>query len=53
MNFGYKNFLKIYKGNLLALQNDTEILSEWDARIFMPLYQSQRNDGFFVIEEVK
>ncbi len=53
MKSGFKNFQKIYKGELLAIQNDKEIKSDWDARIFMPLYQSQGNDGFFVIEEVK
>ena len=53
MKAGFKNFQKIYAGNLLAIQNGKEIKSEWDARIFMPLYQSQGNDGFFVIEEVK
>lgn len=50
---GFKNFQKIYKGDILALQNKKEIKSEWDAYIFMPLYQAQGNDGFFVIEEVK
>ena len=49
---GFKNFQKIYKGDLLAFKNESEIKSEWDARIFMPLYQSQGNDGFFVIEKV-
>lgn len=53
MKSGFKNFQKIYKGDLLAIQNDQELKSEWDARIFMPLYQAQGNDGFFVIEEVK
>lgn len=53
MKSGFKNFQKIYKGDLLAIQNDKEVKSEWDARIFMPLYQAQGNDGFFVIEEVK
>ncbi|TVZ28444.1 succinylglutamate desuccinylase [Gillisia sp. Hel_I_86] len=53
MKSGFKNFQKIYEGDLLAIQNGKEIKSEWDARIFMPLYQSQGNDGFFVIEEVK
>lgn len=48
-----KNAPDLYKGDLLALQNGNEIKSEWDARIFMPLYQSQGNDGFFIIEEVK
>lgn len=52
MQPGYENFQKIEKGELLAKQNGNEIISEWDARIFMPLYQSQGNDGFFVVEEV-
>ncbi len=52
MEPGYSNFQKIKKGELLANQNGKEILSEWDAYIFMPLYQSQGNDGFFVVEEV-
>ena len=53
MEPGYENFQKIEKGELLAKQNGNEVRSEWDARIFMPLYQSQGNDGFFVIEEVE
>lgn len=52
MELGYKNFQKIEKGELLALKNGKEVKSEWDAYIFMPLYQSQGNDGFFVIQEV-
>ncbi len=52
MEHGYKNFQKIEKGELLALKNGKEVKSEWDAYIFMPLYQSQGNDGFFVIQEV-
>lgn len=52
MQAGFKNFQKIAKGELLAIQNGKELKSKWDARIFMPLYQSQGNDGFFVIEEV-
>lgn len=52
MEPGFKNFQKIKKGQLLAMSNGREIKSEWDAYIFMPLYQSQGNDGFFIIEEV-
>jgi succinylglutamate desuccinylase len=51
MEPGYGNFQKIKKGELLATNNGEEIKSEWDAYIFMPLYQSQGNDGFFVIDE--
>ena len=52
MEPGYENFQKIEKGELLAKQNSNEVKSEWDARIFMPLYQAQGNDGFFVVKEV-
>ncbi len=48
----FKNFQKIYKGQLLAIHNGKEIKSQWDAYIFMPLYQAQGNDGFFVVQEV-
>ena len=49
----FENFEKITEGQLLAMQDGEEIRSKWNAHIFMPLYQSQGNDGFFVIEEVK
>ncbi|WP_289024504.1 succinylglutamate desuccinylase/aspartoacylase family protein [uncultured Salegentibacter sp.] len=52
MQPGYENFQKIEKGEVLAIQNGEEVKSKWDARIFMPLYQAQGNDGFFVIEKV-
>ncbi|HET8885982.1 MAG TPA: succinylglutamate desuccinylase, partial [Salinimicrobium sp.] len=48
----FKNFQEIKKGDLLAIQNGNEIRSEWNANIFMPLYQKQGNDGFFIIEKV-
>ncbi|MDT0294753.1 succinylglutamate desuccinylase/aspartoacylase family protein [Mesonia ostreae] len=51
MEPGFENFQEIQKGDLLAIQNGNELRSEWDARIFMPLYQAQGNDGFFVIKE--
>ncbi len=52
MEEGFENFQKIEKGELLAIQNGKEVKSEWDAYIFMPLYQAQGNDGFFVVNEV-
>ena len=52
MEPGFKNFQEIKKGELLAMSNGEKIQSEWNARIFMPLYQSQGNDGFFVIQDV-
>ncbi|WP_194851641.1 M14 family metallopeptidase [Nonlabens antarcticus] len=52
MKLGFDNFQKISKGEILATSNGIELKSTWDAFIFMPLYQGQGNDGFFVIEEV-
>jgi len=52
MQPGFENFQKIKKGQLLAVQNNKDIISDWDAYIFMPLYQSQGNDGFFIVSEV-
>ena len=52
MEPGFENFQKIEEGQLLAIQNGKEVRSRWDERIFMPLYQAQGNDGFFVIKEV-
>src|SRR5690554_5690230 len=52
MEPNFSNFQKIQKGELLAHQNGTPIYSEWNAYIFMPLYQKQGNDGFFVVKEV-
>jgi len=49
---GYSNFQKIYKGEVLATNVKGDILSDVNANIFMPLYQKQGNDGFFVIEPV-
>lgn len=51
MNPGYINFQKISKGEILARSDGRNIVSEWDARIFMPLYQSEGKDGFFVVRE--
>ncbi|MCZ4319768.1 succinylglutamate desuccinylase/aspartoacylase family protein [Aequorivita viscosa] len=53
MEPGYSNFQPIKKGELLAHQNGQPIYSDWNAFIFMPLYQKQGNDGFFVVTEVK
>ncbi len=51
MNPGYVNFQKIRKGEILARSEGRNIVSEWDGRIFMPLYQSEGKDGFFVVQE--
>lgn len=49
---GYKNFQKIAKSQKLAISNGTTIKSIQNGRIFMPLYQSQGSDGFFMIKKI-
>lgn len=51
MEPGFVNFQKIKKGELLAKHNGKPIYSKWNAYIFMPLYQKQGNDGFFIITQ--
>lgn len=48
----FVNFQKVCNGELLAHMNSEAVYSKWDARILMPLYQGQGNDGFFIIEEI-
>lgn len=51
MRPGYKNFQRIQKGEVLADDKNGPVISRWDARILMPLYQKQGEDGFFIVEE--
>ncbi|WP_138431837.1 succinylglutamate desuccinylase/aspartoacylase domain-containing protein [Fodinibius saliphilus] len=51
MRSGYKNFQPIKKGERLATDKDGKIVARCDGYILMPLYQSQGNDGFFIIKE--
>ncbi|HKK39521.1 MAG TPA: succinylglutamate desuccinylase/aspartoacylase family protein [Cryomorphaceae bacterium] len=53
MEPGFVNFQKICKGERLAIDRNGPIDSEDEARILMPLYQKQGNDGFFIIQERK
>ena len=53
MQRGYVNFQSVQKGETLAFHDGKEIRSPENGKIFMPLYQKQGNDGFFVIREVK
>ena len=50
---GYTNFQRIFKGQVLAKNKKGDVLSPLDGNIFMPLYQKQGNDGFFIIQPVE
>lgn len=49
---GFTNFQTIEKHWKLAKSNGELLLSEWNDRIFMPLYQNKGDDGFFIIRRI-
>lgn len=49
---GFENFTSIKKGQELAFQDGKMLKSPYDGLIFMPLYQSQGEDGFFIIRKI-
>ncbi len=53
MHNGFKSFQAVRKGEVLAISNNTEVASQHDALIFMPLYQKKGDDGFFIIKAIK
>jgi succinylglutamate desuccinylase len=53
MRAGFHNFQHIKSGTLLAHDRNGPIISPYDATLLMPLYQSQGEDGFFLIEVVE
>jgi predicted deacylase len=52
MKPGYANLQSVVKGETLAKNKAGDIHSPEDARVFMPLYQKQGTDGFFLAREV-
>ena len=52
MKPGFTNFQKVNKGELLANNQNGNIYSKEAGRILMPLYQSQGEDGFFLIKDI-
>ena len=52
MKPGFKNFQKVEKGELLADDINGPICAEASGLLLMPLYQTQGEDGFFLIKEL-
>lgn len=50
---GFENFQRIQKNQLLAYNHHGEIRASESGRVFLPLYQSQGDDGYFIIREIK
>jgi len=51
MRPGYSNFQRVRVGEILADDEAGEVRARETARILMPLYQEQGEDGFFVVKE--
>lgn len=51
MHPGYQNFEFIPGGTEIARDKNGPIRTSVDARILMPLYQAQGDDGFFLVKE--
>ncbi len=52
MKPGFINFQRIKKGQELATCNGKKIVAIKNGKIFMPLYQDQGSDGFFIIRSI-
>lgn len=52
MNPGFQNFQKVGKGDNVAQSENGKIFSREKGLIFLPLYQKQGDDGFFVVREI-
>ncbi len=53
MKPGFANFVRIDRDALLATNHDGEIRAPMRGRVFMPLYQAQGSDGFFIARRVR
>ena len=52
MNEGFDNFEKIKINQKLAMSNGKDLRANMSGRIFMPLYQSLGEDGYFIITRI-
>ncbi|WP_178988019.1 succinylglutamate desuccinylase/aspartoacylase family protein [Winogradskyella schleiferi] len=52
MHAGFESFQYIKKGTALATSNEKLICSDYNAMLFMPLYQNSGDDGFFIIQAI-
>ncbi|WP_406685286.1 succinylglutamate desuccinylase/aspartoacylase family protein [Seonamhaeicola sp. MEBiC1930] len=50
---GFKSFQVIKKGVPLAVSNGINVFSKRNGVIFMPLYQKQGSEGFFIIKTIR
>ena len=49
---GFDSFQTVHKGDKIATHKDGVITSQYNAKIFMPLYQQKGSEGFFLIRGI-
>lgn len=52
MRPGYVNFQRVAAGEVVGRDRDGPVVAPEDGRIFLPLYQEQGDDGFFIVRDV-
>ncbi|KAA3609749.1 MAG: aspartoacylase [Calditrichaeota bacterium] len=50
---GFENFQPVKKGQHLAENDSGKLYAVENGRIFLPLYQKQGDDGYFIVREIK
>ncbi len=50
---GFRNFEPVSEGQPLARNVDGPVLAPENGRVFLPLYQEQGDDGFFIVRPVR
>lgn len=53
MKPNFESFQTISKGTVLATSNNKGVSSRYNAKLFMPLYQTKGKEGFFIIKTIK
>ncbi|MFH6603132.1 succinylglutamate desuccinylase/aspartoacylase family protein [Maribacter algicola] len=49
---GFESFQKVKKGTILGVNNDIKVETPKSSQLFMPLYQKQGAEAFFLIREI-
>ncbi len=49
---GFESFQKVRKGTVLGVNNDVKVKMSKTSQLFMPLYQKQGAEAFFLIREI-
>jgi hypothetical protein len=53
MAAGFRNFQRVYAGEVVGHDRSGPIRAPVPGRLFLPLYQTQGDDGFFITREVR